>query len=124
MTNVLDQVDVLYGINGHIWIQRKLEAVMPAHSALASPAVVDLNHTDLQEKYRKDHATTPVMMEERLAVARFGNAIECLRMVHAMIVPEHVEQIYQYSLAKQIKPFDMLHPDTVLQLTSREVLQK
>eukprot|EP00536_Pseudo-nitzschia_multiseries_P005331 jgi/Psemu1/285696/fgenesh1_pg.99_\ len=73
---------------------------------------------DLQEKMRKDHADTPVDVDLRRSLARLRNAIECLRMVHALCAPENAEAVYQKSLELGLaNPSDMLLPEHVLVLT-------
>jgi exosome complex component RRP4 len=119
ITDILNVVDVLFGTNGNIWIQRKMSSLESAKKSS------DDNSTErgsimneVQEKIRHEHATSPIMIEDRLAIARIRNSIECLRLVHAMITPESVEAVYKESEAQQIRPADMMHPDTVLRLTA------
>lgn len=102
-------LDVLWGTNGSIWIQRALKTP-------GGDEGKDL--AELQEQLRKEHATTPVLPEERLSIARLRNSIECLRLVHAMITPEMAENVYRTSISFGFKPFDMLSPDHVIELTT------
>lgn len=111
-SDVLDKLDVVWGTNGNIWIQRKVSSLSSAINAMEQS-----DGEDLQERIRKEHAATPGMIEDRIAIARFRNSIECLRLVYAMITPERVEEIYKLSEQQQIRPSDMMHPDTVIQLT-------
>lgn len=108
MSLISDTLDVLWGTNGNIWIQRKLQQQ-------GGDDTKDL--ADLQEQLRQDHAKTPVLPEERQSIARLRNAIECLRLVHCMVTPEHAETIYQKSVELALKPAEMMQADHVLQLT-------
>jgi exosome complex component RRP4 len=100
--DILDMT-VLWGTNGYLWIQRKL----PEENTTL-PEVL--------ERLKQQHASTPLMIEERRNIARLRNSISCLSMVHAMVTPESVERVYQAS--SNIKVGDMLRPDVVLQLTA------
>ncbi|CAB9519195.1 complex component RRP4 [Seminavis robusta] len=113
-TDFLDQVDVVWGVNGQIWIQRKLSALQGYHNNVAQ-AENDRDE-DRHERLRQEHASTPLLQDDRMAVARVRNAIECLAMVHAMVTPEHVETVYRQS--SHLRPADMLLPDNVIALTA------
>ena len=108
VTMIQDTLDVLWGCNGHIWIQRKLQLYEDSEKELAT----------LQETIRKQHAETPVMPDERLSIARLRNAIECLRLVHCIITTERAEAIYNLSLERKMRPAEMLLPDNVITLTA------
>jgi exosome complex component RRP4 len=113
VTDMMDKMDVLWGTNGNIWIQRKVSGLRSAADQQSSS-----EGEDWQEKVRKEHAATPVDKEDRMAIARLRNSIECLRLVYAMITPEQVEEIYKLSEQRGLRPADMMHPDTVIQLTA------
>jgi exosome complex component RRP4 len=100
--DILDMT-VLWGTNGYLWIQRKL----PEENTTL-PEVL--------ERLKQQHASTPLLIEERRNIARLRNSISSLSMVHAMVTPESVERVYQAS--SNIKVGDMLRPDVVLQLTA------
>jgi exosome complex component RRP4 len=100
--DILDMT-VLWGTNGYLWIQRKL----PEENTTL-PEVL--------ERLKQQHASTPLMIEERRNIARLRNSISCLSMVHAMVTPESVERVYQAS--SNMKVGDMLRPDVVLQVTA------
>jgi exosome complex component RRP4 len=108
MSLINDTLDVLWGTNGNIWIQRHLQQQ-------GGDDTKDL--ADLQEQLRQDHAKTPVLPDERQSMARLRNAIECLRLVHCMVTPEQAETIYQKSVELALKPAEMMQADHVLQLT-------
>jgi exosome complex component RRP4 len=101
-------LDVLWGTNGNIWIQRKMKDQ-------GGEDAKDL--ADLQEQLRSEHATTPVDYDIRQSTARLRNAIECLRLVHAMVTPESAEAIYRLSIKLNLKPSHMVLPENVIQLT-------
>lgn len=105
-----NKVDVLWGTNGNIWIQRSLKRS-------GGDDAKDL--AELQEQLRKEHAETPVLPEERIAIARLRNSIECLRLVHAMVTPEAAEEIYEKSMELGLNPSAMLQPDNVLRLVEK-----
>eukprot|EP00538_Stauroneis_constricta_P001239 CAMPEP_0119557632 /NCGR_PEP_ID=MMETSP1352-20130426/9248_1 /TAXON_ID=265584 /ORGANISM="Stauroneis constricta, Strain CCMP1120" /LENGTH=302 /DNA_ID=CAMNT_0007604769 /DNA_START=41 /DNA_END=949 /DNA_ORIENTATION=- len=113
LSMVDDVVDVLWGTNGNIWIQRRL----------GGESSTDENETnkdlaDLQEHLRKKHASTPVTIEERQAISRLRNSIECLNLVHAMVTPENAEKVFKRSIELNLLPFDMMNPSRIIELTS------
>lgn len=98
-----DNMTLLLGTNGCIWVQRAL------------PQEEDAQLAEHQEQLKQQHATTPVLVDERLKIARIRNAIECLSRIHMMITPEHIEHVYNSS--KGLGVADMLQPDNVILLT-------
>lgn len=108
LTLINDTLDVLWGTNGLIWIQRALQST-------GGDDAKDL--AELQEELRRQHATTPVLPDQRQSIARLRNAIECLRLVHSMVTPEMAESIYYKSVELGWKPYEMLQPQNVLHLT-------
>ena len=107
-TLINNTLDVLWGTNGVVWIQRKMKEQ-------GGEDAKDL--ADLQEQLRQEHATTPVDPDTRQSIARLRNAIDCLRLVHAMATQENSEAVYQRSLDMNLKPAMMLLPENVIQLT-------
>ena len=115
---IKDTIDALWGVNGNIWLQRK----MGGDDALNSSSMSNSNNmkdvADLQEKMRRDHADTPIDVDMRRSLVRLRNSIECLRMVHAICAPETAETVYWKSLKLGLtNPSEMLAPDNVLVLT-------
>lgn len=109
MTMINSTLDVLWGTNGNIWIQRKLKETGGDEAN---------NLADLQEQLRQEHANTPVLPDERQSIARLRNAIECLRLVHSIVTPELAEEIYNRSLTTySLSPAQMLLPANVIALT-------
>jgi exosome complex component RRP4 len=107
-TLINNTLDVLWGTNGNVWIQRKMKDQ-------GGEDAKDL--ADLQEQLRQEHATTPVDGETRQSIARLRNAIECLRLVHAMVTPENAEAVYAKSTELTLKPALMLLPENTIRLT-------
>ncbi|KAG7342353.1 exosome complex exonuclease [Nitzschia inconspicua] len=107
-TLIGNKLDVLWGTNGNIWIQRKMNDG-------GGEDAKDM--ADLQEQLRQEHATTPVDNDTRQSIARLRNAIECLRLVHAMATPENAEMVYAKSLELNLRPFHMLLPENTIRLT-------
>ena len=116
VTDYLGALDVVWGTNGIVWIQRKISSLPLAQQQQSSDD--NIRDEDRHEKLRQEHAATPLLKEDRLTIARLRNSIECLALVHAMITPEDVEATYKKSLADNLRPAEMLHPDRVIQLTS------
>ena len=110
-----DTIDALWGVNGNIWLQRKMQGDEKGSSG-SNDGMKDV--ADLQEKMRREHAETPVDLDMRRSLARLRNSIECIRMVHALCAPETAESVYQKSLKLGLeKPFEMLSPENVIVLT-------
>jgi exosome complex component RRP4 len=107
-TLINNTLDVLWGTNGNVWIQRKMKDQ-------GGEDAKDL--ADLQEQLRQEHATTPVDGETRQSIARLRNAVECLRLVHAMVTPENTEAVYAKSIELTLKPAQMLLPENTIRLT-------
>jgi len=113
-----DTIDALWGVNGNVWLQRKMKGDEKGsnNNMMASNDMKDV--ADLQEKMRREHADTPVDVDMRRSLARLRNSIECLRMVHALCAPETAETVYRKSLKLGlINPSEMLLPENVLVLT-------
>jgi exosome complex RNA-binding protein Rrp4 len=96
MRMINNTLNVLWGTNGNIWIQRKLKEERE-----------DANLAKLQEQLQQEHTNTPVMPDEQLSIARLRNLIECMRLVHYMVTPEYAEEIYNASVQLLLKPTKM-----------------
>lgn len=103
---------VLWGTNGYLWIQR----LLPESEDTSLTGGIAL--AEIQEKLKKQHAETPVSLEEREAIARMRNSVSALSQVHAMVTPESVERVYLQSVESKIRVGAMLSPNVVLHLTA------
>jgi len=114
-----DTIDALWGVNGYVWLQRKMNGDDKGSTGKNRTMTDDMKDVaNLQEKMRREHADTPVDVEMRRSLARLRNSIECLRMVHALCSPEAAETVYRKSLELGlIKSSEMLLPENVLVLT-------
>lgn len=108
ITMINGTLDVLWGTNGKIWIQRKMKEAGGEDGN---------NIADLQEQLRQEHANTPVLPDERESISRLRNAIECLRLVHSMVTPDFAEEIYFKSVQISLKPSEMVLENRVIELT-------
>lgn len=115
MTMIDNTLDVLWGTNGNIWIQRKLNSSSTSNQNNDDDTTKDL--ADLQEQLRQEHANTPVLPDERQSIARLRNAIECLRLVHSLVTPEFAQEIYNKSIELSLRPYQILLADNVIRLT-------
>mmetsp|Transcript_8217 Transcript_8217/g.12620 ORF Transcript_8217/g.12620 Transcript_8217/m.12620 type:complete len:279 (+) Transcript_8217:83-919(+) len=100
----IENISLLLGTNGCIWIQRAL------------PDLEDAQLAEHKEKLKKQHAETPVLPDEREKIARIRNSIECLAKVHLMVTPEHIEQVVRTS--QSIKTEEILLPENIIKLTN------
>jgi exosome complex component RRP4 len=132
ITMIHNTLDVLWGTNGNIWIQRRLKTAQEG-TMMDGASSSNNNHKDsnnnnnsdnkgveqaeVEEQLRQEHARTPVEFEERMVIARLRNAIECLRLVHSMVTPDRAESIYKQSLEQGIRPADMLLPENIIRLS-------
>jgi len=126
-----NQIDVLWGVNGNIWLQRKMNGGDSNSSTDRSKDSGGSSSSDkvadLQEKMRLEHANTPIDIDIRRMLCRLRNSIECLRMVHTMCTPENTEIVYHKSLKSNsmsnsmtnvaMSIPDMLLPENILLLT-------
>ena len=115
-----DSIDALWGVNGYIWLQRKMgdeKACGGSNNMIgANDGMKDV--ANLQEKMRRDHADTPVDVDVRRSLSRLRNSIECLRMVHSTCAPETAERVYRKSHALGLtNPSEMLLSENMLILT-------
>ena len=127
-----NQIDVLWGVNGNIWLQRAVKNSSGGGgsddkntaNATTSSSSGD-NIADLQEKMRLEHSITPISIDIRLILARLRNSIECLRIVHTMCTPENTELVYYKSLTlvstmnNNNGISNMLLPENILLLTNQ-----
>lgn len=112
LQNILHKFDVLLGCNGMIWMQRKLPT---EDSTLGQQELAEL-----QEQRRVEHAQLPYTTDDRQALARLRNAVECLRLVSASITPEAMEEVYMLSVSHNTPVPEMLWPQNVLWLTATQ----
>lgn len=125
ITMINNTLDVLWGTNGNIWIQRRLKTAQEGTTDGNMNIINNDNdnnnkgveQAEVEEKLRQEHARTPVELEERVVIARLRNAIECLRFVHCMVTPDRAENIYKQSLEQGIRPADMLQAENIIRLT-------
>ena len=122
-------LDVVWGTNGIIWIQKRLptieeyeassgggsSAMVTDDAALGTPGKGE--RSEIEELIRQQHSKTPPDIEIRQSIARLRNSIECLRLVYCMVTPENVELIYTQSEILNMKVSDMLLPNNIIQLT-------
>jgi len=108
LTLINGTLDVLWGTNGLIWIQRAL-------SSTGGDDTKDL--AELQEELRRQHADAPVLPDQRQSISRLRNCIECLRLVHSMVTPELAEDMYNKSMELGWSAYEILKPQNVVVLT-------
>ena len=127
LSMINNKIDVLWGVNGNIWLQRAVGSSSGSNDdktpdASASTSASD-TIADLQEKMRLEHSTTPISLEIRCILARLRNSIECLRIVHTMCTPENTESVYYKSLQLETTMHttqisNMLLPENIIVLTN------
>lgn len=105
-------VQVLLGCNGMVWLQRKIPESTTGGNFVGGPELAEL-----LEKKRNDHRDLPYSREDRIQLARLRNAVECLRLTHALVTPESIQHVYHNSIALSTQPSEMVHPANVIRLT-------
>ena len=108
-------VDVYLGLNGGIWIQRKIPSEWENTQGTDRDSRVPLAET--LQKLRQRHASTRVSTLMRERIARVRNAVECLRLVQCQITPESIESVVKASLVANVRVGHMLFPELIVQLT-------
>ena len=108
-------VDVYLGLNGGIWIQRKVPSEW--ENAIRTDQDERAPLAETLQKLRHRHATTHVSQSMRESIARVRNSVECLRLVHCQITPESIEIVAKASLKGGVRVADMLLPEWVVKLT-------
>jgi exosome complex component RRP4 len=108
-------VDVYLGLNGGIWIQRKIPSEWENTQGMDRDSRVPLAET--LQKLRQRHASTRVSTLMRERIARVRNAVECLRLVQYQICPESIESVVRASLMADVRVGHMICPEWVVQLT-------
>ncbi|GAX25296.1 exosome complex component RRP4 [Fistulifera solaris] len=112
----LDRFEVLFGCNGMIWMQRKLQTT----DTTTNPVDSNQDLAELQERRRDEHASLPYSPEERKSLARLRNSIECLRLTHTLVIPESVEEVFKKSIELNISLADMILPQNAIHLTASQ----
>ena len=107
-------VDVYLGLNGGVWIQRKIPEEWSTQGT-DRDSRVPLAET--LQKLRQRHAITRVSARMRERIARVRNAIDCLRLVQCQISPESIETVVKASVNADIRVGNMICPAFVVQLT-------
>ena len=131
LSMINNKIDVLWGVNGNIWLQRAVGSSGGTGSnddndnknTTSSANSASDTIADLQEKMRLEHSTTPISLEIRCILARLRNSIECLRIVHTMCTPENTESVYYKSLSLETTRHttqisNMLLPENIILLTN------
>ena len=128
-TMINGTLDVLWGTNGVIWIQRTMKDQTESNTTTTSSSNNNNSSNvstsqdlmaDLQEQIRHEHATTPISKDIRQSIARLRNCIECLRLVHTLITPERVESLYEKSILSNLPASQILWPDNIIELTQQQ----
>ena len=104
-------VDVIIGKNGMIWITRALP------DDWRSQEEDILGATPLAEtlqKLRERHARTPLLVSERVKVARVYNSVKLLANLKAQLDPSVISSIYDKSIELSIQPAAMLHAENLI----------
>jgi exosome complex component RRP4 len=112
----LDRFEVLFGCNGMIWMQRKLQTT----DTTIHPVDGNQDLAELQERRRDEHSRLPYSPEERKSLARLRNCIECLRLTHTVVTPESVEEVFKKSIELNISLADMILPQNAIHLTASQ----
>jgi len=103
LTLALDvEIDLILGKNGLIWITRST----PGEWKSQQDGVDDFSAplVETLQRLRLRHATTPLLPNERMAVARVRNSIEVLSILRKSIDPDAIIAVYQHSLKINMKP--------------------
>jgi exosome complex component RRP4 len=115
-TAFLGQFEVLFGCNGMIWMQRKLQRDDDQDASGGGQQELH----ELQEQRRNEHANMPYSPEDRQALARLRNSIECLRLTYCLVTPESVQDVYTRSLESKLPLPQMLLPQNAIRLTANQ----
>lgn len=110
-----ENVDIYLGLNGGIWVQRKIPSEWENTQGTDRDSRVPLAET--LQKLRQRHASTRVSALMRERIARVRNSVECLRLVNCQITPESIESVVKASLLSDIRVELMLHPEWIVHLT-------
>jgi len=107
-------VDVVLGVNGFIWITRSIPEDWKAQEA-DSDDITPL--AESLQNLKQRHCRTPLLMDERLKVARVHNAVNALSEMFISISPESIMVCYQRSIDLGIVVKDMIQMDNILRIT-------
>ena len=95
-------IDVIIGRNGHIWITRTAPDEWKARDTEDVDDLVPLAET--LQALRQRHASTPLLADERLRVARVRNCLLLLSSNDTLITPDSLLSVYQKSLEQGLEP--------------------
>eukprot|EP01038_Epipyxis_sp_PR26KG_P004465 gene4465-6314_t len=100
-------IDVLIGNNGYIWITRSIPKEWRTEDEKLGG--VESTTVEVLQALKSRHNNTPLIIEERLKVARVYNSINVLSHAHVQISPQSIMTVYQKSLDMLLKPKDMIN---------------
>ena len=135
-----EQVDVIFGCNGNIWITRsipiswwqEMEAIANGSDQSMSAMNIDCgdggggllrgggsaeknNSFQIKESYiRRKHATTPLSTEDRERISRIRNSIYILAQLQCIISKFSVDAVYRKSASLNVAVADMLSSDKII----------
>ena len=106
-------IDVIIGRNGHIWITRTAPDEWKARDTEDVDDLVPLAET--LQALRQRHASTPLLTDERLRVARVRNCLLLLSSNDSLVTPDSLLSVYQKSLELGLEPkqFATAPPDVI-----------
>ena len=98
-------VDLILGRNGGLWVTRSIPEDWKVGEGM--DGIVPTAET--LENLRTRHATTPLLVEQRSAVARVTNIVKMLAKYKVYIDPTTISTIFQASLDEGMLPKDILN---------------
>jgi exosome complex component RRP4 len=109
-------IDVILGKNGYIWITRTIPEDWKAQeesktntsgSTMSGGAPL----AETLQNLRLRHNRTPLLLDERLKVARVYNAIKILARNFLSISPDTIMKVFTKSIEMKLEPKDMIQND-------------
>lgn len=106
-------VEMILGRNGMIWITRALPEDWKAQEE-DMHGVAPLAET--LQKLTQRHARTPLLVSDRVKVARTYNCIKLLASLKVQLDPSVISSMYEHSIELSISPSEMLYAENIHKL--------
>jgi hypothetical protein len=115
-------IQIIFGCNGYIWLQRDPESSSTSSDGAKTPSVIPSGGPELVELHQQQqawHASTPYSVQDRQVLCRLSNCLQVLVTAKQTCTIEHLEKLYHASLTYGPSPARLLHPDVVVDLAAR-----
>ena len=108
---------MILGRNGVIWVTRALPddwKLQEEEAYSATPLAETL------QKLNERHAATPLLVSDRLKVARVYNCVKLLASLNLQLDPSIISSVYEKSIELSIEPFNIFYAENLIKFASED----